>query len=209
MGAIKIKEDKNFLYVFFDWINWFIEIPIVSNVIIPIIMAFIITAIINKRVTIAIEKLKHKNEKELQIESFYRESAGKEIVEMFNEWASIILNMETHINDKDFAENYQNLMKKTFIFGSKKTIKILTLYQQYNYNPPDKHFDKKKGFDITEHQAHIMVYLGLIAASIKKDYTNQDIDCTDLIKMKFIDYYKNEKLLDEVQNDILKKYKDA
>lgn len=168
-------------------------------------MAFIITVFINKRVKITIERIKHKNEKELQIESFYREIGGKQIVEMLDEWASIILNMETIVNDKNFTKKYQKLMHKTFVFGSNKTIKLLTLYQQYNYNPPEKHKNKDEGVDITEYQAYIMVYLGLIATSIKKDFTNQDIDCMDLIKLKFTDYDKNEKLFNKVQNNILKK----
>lgn len=204
MGVIKIKEDKNFINVMVDWLNWFFDIPFISNFVIPIVMAIIITGIINKRVTITIEKLKHKNEKELQIESFYRETGGRQIVEMLNEWAGLILNMQPNSKDKKFAKNYQDLMHKTFVFGSQKTIKLLTLYQQYNYNPPKEHHIKKEGNDITEHQAHIMVYLGLIAASIKKDFTNQDIDCMDLIKLKFTDFNKNKKLLNEVQDNILK-----
>lgn len=167
-------------------------------------MAVIITGVINKRVTITIENLKHKNEKELQIESFYRETGGKEIVKMFDEWSSIILNMETFIQDENFDEKYQNLMKKTFIFGSKNTIILLTHYQQYNYNTPEEHHIMKEKFDITEFQAYVMVYLGLIAASLKKDYTNQNIDCMDLIKLKINDYYKHEELLNKIKVNILK-----
>ena len=203
MGMIKIKEDKNFLNDIFDWLNWFIDIPVVNKLIIPILLAIIVTGVINKRVTITIEKLKHKNEKDLQIESFYRETGGKQIVEMLDEWASLILDMNEKMNDRKFVKNYQNLMQKTFVFGGKHTIKLLTYYQQYNYNAPESHREKKKDIDITEYQAYIMVYLGLIAASVKKDFTNQDIDCMDLIKLKFTDYYKNEELLNKVHNNIL------
>lgn len=191
----------------FDGINWFLNITIIEKLIIPVLLAWFITGIISKRVSVQIEKLKHNNAKDLQIESFYRERGGEKLVEMLEEWANIFMNIEEVSKDDDFISKYNKLIHKTFVFGSSKTIKLLTLYQQYNYNTPENHIEVKGDFGISEYQAYVMVYLGLIAASVKKDFTNQDIDCMDLLKIKFTDYYENEKLLDVVHNKIMENFK--
>lgn len=155
-----------------EQINKLLESTLVVKFIFPLILLIIGSWLINR----SIEMYKHNNALELQAESFYKESSISEIRDILMSWSDLVLDMRK-INDMSL-EDFQKLFQKTFVYGSERTVNLISSFQQHNY--------KKVKED--NHNYKSLVYVAMISSSLKKDFTNQNVDPLQILKIKISDY---------------------
>ncbi|PNZ29896.1 hypothetical protein CD122_01090 [Staphylococcus rostri] len=165
----------------------------------PMILLFITYNIVNK----GIEKFKHKNAKELQLDSFYREQNSDNLNELLNEWSSILFEPEK-INDTSFQQKYNDMMSKTYLYGDNKSVSLLSSFQQYNYKNSDT---EKVNADLDKRSLMVMMYVALIMTTLKEQYTNYKVEPEVVLKMKLQFYDEVKYLFQEYKNEINKSIK--
>lgn len=149
-----------------------------------------------------VEDLRGKNERNLQIESYFREVSGEDLNVTLESWTSLIdtLNNEK-ANQKEINKYMKKLTSNTFMYGSAKTVKILALMQQNMY----QHDKSGKGTNY-----YIMVYISLMIASLKEDFTGEKIDPLDFLRLRLTDFQGKEmnKRLITIKKEVLKELKE-
>ncbi|MCE4957465.1 hypothetical protein [Macrococcoides caseolyticum] len=184
----------NLINNLFECINSLIETPLFSKIIIPFTLLYIGSSIINK----SIEKIKHNNSMDLQAESFYKERSGQEIQTLLLDWSDLVLNMQ---KIKDMTpSDFQSLFQKSFVYGSERTVNLVSAYQQHNYK-----FKIEEDEDIKEeHNYKSLVFVAMIVSSLKRDFTNQNVDPLQILKIKLTDYddKKMRKYFNNIEKEI-------
>ncbi|MGO1818908.1 MAG: hypothetical protein ACTH0S_04415 [Senegalia sp. (in: firmicutes)] len=141
-----------------------------------------------------IEEIKSLKSHELQVDSYYRDISIKQVSTLIETWYQLVFDNEKLLT-KNETKNLQ-LIKKvtndTIAYGSRETIRILAVFQNYNY----EHYLLKRDDDTTNESTFVGMYLmSYLISSLKKDFTGDGIDPNDLLKIKLTDYNKNKKLL--------------
>ncbi|MGV0167162.1 hypothetical protein ACRYI5_01020 [Furfurilactobacillus sp. WILCCON 0119] len=142
-----------------------------------------------------IKRLEFGNNRQLQVEQYFRQIGGNELKSVLNDWTEYISKMSEKNKEMDTdkgREKFIDLTHKTLLYGSKKTVVLLSLLNQYNY----------KGQD--EGGAKFMIYLANLIASLKYDFTGYEMNPLDLLMTKLTDY-ENEKTQYEKWNNEVKK----
>lgn len=139
---------------------------------------------------IKVEKLRGTNEKNLQIESYFRQISGKDIQEMFQKWLTLIEEInENKKNNIDLKKYISDLQTKTFMYGSSETIQILTSMMQliYENNRVENKIEIKFG-EAKETDYRLLIYISYLIASLKKDFTGYEIKPVDFLEAKIKDF---------------------
>lgn len=152
--------------------NKLFESAFIEKFVFPLILLIVGSWLINR----SIERYKHNNALDLQAESFYREHSGNELQKILWSWSELVLNVEM-IKEMS-TEDFQTLFQKTFVYGSERTINLVSSYQQHNYK-------KQQNED---HNYKSLVYVAMISSSLKRDFTNQIVDPLQILKIKITDY---------------------
>lgn len=129
-----------------------------------------------------LEKTKNKNAHEIQIESYFKQLGGEQQQKVFSEWTSFITDMEntTKKYNVENIEEYRKLIHDTIVYGSNRTVNILSLYNQENYTHPDTVSDK------------MLVYMAFLISSLKYDFSGYYVEPLNLLKITLKDFNKNE-----------------
>ncbi|MBC2368392.1 hypothetical protein HBP99_07075 [Listeria booriae] len=169
--------------------NDFFSNPLVQRTIIDLVLVSIVGFIFNRK----LEKYKSDNAKKLQIDNFFRQISGNKIEEIFDQWSNLVMNTE-EFGKKTTAEAMNDMLKKTVMYGSENTVKIASLFQQYNY----KYNSSEE--DSVQEEGVIFILLFLATetiCSLKYDFTGHRIKAMDLIRMKLNDTH-NKLVYDEL-----------
>lgn len=129
-------------------------------------------------------------QKTLQIDSYYRKSGSPVLQEIMMEWTKMATNMESLGTSYD-VDKVRNLIQRTIGYSSERTIKLTAEYFQYLYN--SKEVDVKA-----------IVYLAMIVTSLKFDFTGQNVDPNEIIKMTIKDFDDNAAKLIGYKDEINK-----
>lgn len=177
-----------------DAINW---TPILINAIITLIFSGIVGGYLSYYFNKKIENLKIKSNKDLQVESFFRDISGQKLETNFSDWTELFFNM-TSINDmsqKDLESKLKKMLKEIFLYGSKDTVSKAVKMQQYTYRMSQE-----------QQSINTFVYMFLFSSvicSLKKDFTGYSVDEKELIKMMIKDYESKKVEFDQAY-DIFK-----
>lgn len=127
--------------------------------------------------------------KALQVDSFYRQSGNSILQELMDDWITLATDMDFVQKIASDPSYLQNLIKKTIGYASGRSIKIAAEFFQLNFvsSAPDE--DGK----IDEAQRDLaykkgIVYFAMMVASLKKDFTGEEISPTDILRLKITDY---------------------
>ncbi|PCF40207.1 hypothetical protein [Staphylococcus delphini] len=153
-------------------VNKLFESAFIEKFVFPLTLLIVSSCLINR----SIEKYKHNNALDLQAESFYKEHSGNELKELLWSWSELVLNIEK-IKEMS-TEDFQTLFQKTFVYGSERTINLVSSYQQHNYKIEQNE----------DHNYKSLVYVAMISSSLKQDFTNQIVDPLQILKIKITDY---------------------
>ncbi|MDC2804816.1 hypothetical protein [Leuconostoc suionicum] len=125
--------------------------------------------------------------KALQVDSFYRQSGSSILQELMNDWIKLATDMNyvEKVDEKFITE----LTQKTIGYASSRTIKIAAAYFQLTYisNAVDEKGETDSLLQSSTNQKGI-VYFAAIVASLKKDFTGEEISPTDILRLKITDY---------------------
>lgn len=169
----------------------------ILNVVLVVVITILIIVVrgLPKHISeIMMENMKHKNAKELQVESYFKELGGKQQLEILSIWTNLLVDIK-YMKEKYGAgsegsvERYNRLIHDTFIYGSDKTVKLLSLYTSSVY---------KK--DVS--QAKLVMYIAYIASSLKEDFTGYGSSPQTLLQLKMTDYEQNKEKFILVQKEI-------
>ncbi|MGY4789944.1 hypothetical protein ACXDFG_04260 [Pediococcus pentosaceus] len=140
---------------------------------------------------------KTRDSHEIQIESYFKELGGKEQKEVLEEWSKILIYMEP-VSD---VNKLNKLIHKTVIYGSVKTINILSLMTQYTYTDMKTDLERE-----SKSNSKFMIYVAFLCCSLKQDFSGQQIDPLTLLKVKISDIKESENeymiLIGEIEEEI-------
>ena len=169
----------------------------ILNVVLVVVMTILVIVVkgLPKHISeIMMENMKHKNAKELQVESYFKELGGKQQLEILSVWTNLLVDLEYMkkmygIDSKGSVERYNKLIHDTFIYGSDKTVKLLSLYTSSMYRGNTR-------------QAKLVMYIAYIASSLKEDFTGYSSSPQTLLQLKLTDYEQNTEEFIEMQKEI-------
>lgn len=159
----------------------------IVQVILFVAIIFLINAVNKAPETLGnlyLEQYKSKKASELQIDSYFRDISGKDLQSLFSDWLDLCINTENKVNNLNRKKNYFDLIKKTVLFGSKKTIKICSVMQEFIYSHNDLNDDCNKLI--------LTIYIFELVASLKNDFTGENISANDLLRLRISDYKEIE-----------------
>ena len=146
-----------------------------------------------------LEDVKNKNARQLQVESYFKEIGGQEQLKILSEWSNMLVNLE-YFKEKytdEKIDNVNNLIRDTLIYGSDKTVRLLSLYMQNAYLPDSE----QKNYDQ-------VVNTACIVSSLKEDFTGYVISPQTLLKLKITDYEDNKQFFEDAEKRIKQKIKE-
>ncbi|KMO45314.1 hypothetical protein PY95_13575 [Lacticaseibacillus rhamnosus] len=136
-----------------------------------------------------------RNNRQLQIESYFRQQGGKELETLFENWVGLLFELEK--TKTITPDQVTNLQEKTVIYGSDLTIRILSAYQADNY----KHTTNSSDANIKS-----VVYVATLICSLKKDFTGFEIDPMTLLQIKINDFKSKtaevQQYTDEIKREV-------
>ncbi|OQQ84384.1 hypothetical protein [Ligilactobacillus salivarius] len=147
-----------------------------------------------------LEDTKNKNTRQLQVESYFKEIGGQEQLKILTEWANMLTDIE-YFKEKYTGEkldNVNNLILNTLIYGSDRTVKLLSLYMQNVYLQSDS---SQKEYDQLVNTAYIV-------SSLKEDFTGYTISPQTLLKLQITDYKDNKQIFEDAEKRIRQKIKE-
>ena len=95
-------------------------------------------------------------------------------------------------------DNVNNLILNTLIYGSDRTVKLLSLYMQNVYLQSDS---SQKEYDQLVNTAYIV-------SSLKEDFTGYTISPQTLLKLQITDYKDNKQIFEDAEKRIRQKIKE-
>jgi len=99
------------------------------------------------------------NTKQLQIESYFREISGDRLVKVFSEWSDMLVDTKIFTSRISDVGNLNILIKETILYGSSKTLTLVSNFQGYNYlNMRHSNDDPIEGRSINEYTLTILCF---------------------------------------------------
>ena len=128
----------------------------------------------------AMEITRIQAQKDIQVDSYFREVSGSKMIEILEFWVGFISNPDkaSNLSKDEFMGQMETLIK----FASARSIKIFANMQQMSYQGPLLGDDNFK----------YLMYVCYLIAQLKEDFTGQKIDPLDLLRAKMNDYSKSE-----------------
>ncbi|KMK52902.1 hypothetical protein FEFB_13750 [Fructobacillus sp. EFB-N1] len=130
------------------------------------------------------------NNKQLQIDNYFRQSSGKSMQDVLSDWVKIINDVDNSVLER--PNDLQKLLNRTLVYSSAKTIKLLGMFLQHTYKNGEKKID-----DYSQ-----LVYVAMIVSCLKFDFSGEILDPLDLLKVKYHDYLDNEEEFKQHLNNI-------
>ena len=168
------------------------------------VLIFVVSTL-KKLPTLIGDKLKDVRQYEfnrlLQVDEFYRKDGNLQNIMM--DWANLAIDEDVmnSLGSEKGKKRLKTLLAKTVGYGSKRTVKLVAMMLQNVYNQ-----DKTK----TEYENYLtLVLIATIVSSLKKDFTGEEIEALDILKIKIHDFNKNEAMFVEIMDDISQRMNDG
>lgn len=132
-----------------------------------------------------VAEFKGQNDREIQVDSFFRQVKGSEIAEVLRFWSEMLLDMDNKVEEiTEDQSKFIEVQLNTLMYGSENTVKILSKTMQHVYSGEQR--------EAREHTYMLMFYIAYIISSLKRDFTGYSIDPLDIIKTKINDINTDE-----------------
>lgn len=131
-----------------------------------------------------LEETKNKNAHNIQIESYFKQLGGQQQQEILSIWTEFLTDIAeatkkySNAKSPDSIKRFNKLLHDTVIYGSDRTVNILTNYTHNMYSKKDNNGDGGK----------MMVYVAYIISSLKEDFSGYHVNPLSLLKLKLKDY---------------------
>lgn len=138
-----------------------------------------------------VEEVKATNSMELQREAYFRQISGKDLSKLFQDWTAVLYDLDRKM--KGFGEKQAiDLISRTVIYGSSKTVGICSEYFKHVYRADAKKQDTEefKSYDACMQ----ILFIAHIVSSLKFDFTGYYIEPIKLLELKINDLEDTKKL---------------
>lgn len=144
-----------------------------------------------------LEKTKNKNAHDIQIESYFKQLGGKEQQKVLDIWTDFLVDMDKttkkyNIKAEGAVDNYHKLMHDTVVYGSDRTVNLLSLYNHYTFVAENS----------TEKSFKMMVYVAFLISSLKEDFSGYYISPLTLLKITIKDFDTYKTVYSEYAKEI-------
>lgn len=166
---------------------------------------FFVVATLKKLPTLIGDKLKDVRQYEfnrlLQVDEFYRKDGNLQSIMM--DWTNLAIDDDVmnSLNTDKGKKKLKSLLAKTVGYGSRRTVKLVAMMLQNIYTQDEN----STGYD----NYVSLVLISTIVSSLKKDFTGENIEALDILKIKINDFNKNESLFIEIMGDISNRLDDG
>ncbi len=173
-------------------------------------------SIMTRETNIFIENERQRHAHDLQSESYFKQKGAEEQKELLNEWTKFMTNMKEmtekySLHNPNGVKELEELVHDTFMYGSEKTCILLALYSKYNHDSNSlentKNNNKVSRKDAEREQQKMVVYFAFIIASLKYDFTDEDIDPLLILQIQITDYDHYAKMYKSLANEIQEEIK--
>lgn len=183
-----------------DKLPYWMAFTVMVVILLTVSLIFGIPKIIENRIS---KKDELVNSRKLQIESYFRQLSGDKLQNIFSSWTGLFFDdMEKQKNSHRLEREIGDLIKKTIMFSSARTVKLMSYMQSYIY----KNNDSKKSTESTVDPIKQMAYLSMIITSLKYDFSGYKIEPYIIMKSKITDFddikEKYDKYILEIEKDI-------
>ena len=122
-------------------------------------------------------EISDRNAQKLQVDNFYRSISTEKVENIVQEWMDLLVSPE-EVSKKDKAD-INKMLKDIMVYGSAETIRLVSIFQQYNY---------QKKIEKADNSPYELLFISAyLLSSLKNDFTGYRIDPLDLLKMKIKD----------------------
>ena len=135
-----------------------------------------------------VEEVKSENQNLLQTKAYFQSISNHDVNSILKKWTDILAKPEEVSKMK--PADLIKIQTDTIMYGSEKTVKLLALFMQVNYNQNE---------DSSKKALLLLVYICYIVASLKRDFTSYRIEPLDLLDIRIND-------LNNEQREKLKEY---
>lgn len=160
-----------------------------------------------------LEEKRNNIQSNLQREAYFREISGVGIHKLFNDWMSMLADVE-NFNKKLKPATIIEMQSKTMMYGSEETVKILSEMMKFIYESNmgneaqgsnNSKNSKSEEFDLES--AIGFYFVAKLVTSLKKDFTGYSVDPMMLIRtrVKHIDTGKNKEYLEKARIQVQEK----
>lgn len=128
---------------------------------------------------IKLMKIKDMSSRQLQVDSYFRNTSSKEMNDLFGKWLDFL---DTARQSKKQDNNFFIKMgNDVFRYGSAETISIFAKMQQLNYTD----IENVESLDR-------IVLMATLLSSLKYDFTGYKVNPLEWLRIRITDYTKNE-----------------
>lgn len=155
------------------------------------------------------KKYEQKGNKQLQIESYFKQLGGKKQEEILSKWTDFLTNMEETLDkytkhDEQSTKLLMELMHDTIMYGSDRTLKYVAYFRELaSEDTDDDQVKVKDDEDNWENQIYV-VLMGCIVSNLKEDFTGYKSDPLDLLKITILDYDNYDNIYRNILDKVLK-----
>lgn len=161
-----------------------------------------------------LENEKNKNQVDLQRESFFRQISGSDLNKVFNDWTSLIADMDQQVGKITGSKGdriFIDMQQKALMYGSVTTVEILSAMMQHIYD--NNSLEKRVNIEMSAPKKpdySLMIYLAYLVSSLKFDFTGYKVKPEIILKIKIKDLEseKNKEFfelsLENVKKDLMK-----
>lgn len=166
----------------------FITTIIVTFLSVVLIIVKVLPKIIAQSIAKLIEQQRDYDfKKALQVDSFYRKSGNSVLQELMDDWIKLATDLD--YVSKMNPDELTKLVQKTVGYSSSRSIKIAAEFFQLSFVSYAK--DKDGNVNVEKQQIANekgIVYFAMMVQSLKKDFTGEEIQALDVLRMKMTDY---------------------
>lgn len=160
-----------------------------------------------RKTNIFIENEKQRHAHDLQSKSYFKQKGADQQKNILDEWTRFMTNMKEmtvkySLKNPNGIKELKKLIHDTFMYGSERTCILLALYSRDAYKNNEKKVNKRS----EKEQQKTVVYFAFIIASLKYDFTDEQVDPLLILQIQITDYdnyalqYKS--LAKEIENEI-------
>lgn len=149
-------------------------------------VVMVIAVLFMHRIPYIFQQALHDNRKavdssDLQRESFFKKISGEEQEKVFDQWTRQI----TYMGEDNDTDKLLNLVHRTVLFGSNRTVAYISSMMQYIYKHPNNDDNEANNYMIP-------MYASCIISSLKQDFSGYEISPIQIIQLKISDYSEHE-----------------
>lgn len=160
-----------------------------------------------------LEETKNKNAHSIQIESYFKRASVSKQENILSKWTDFLTNMDETTKkytsgSKAAERELRTLLHDTVVYGSDKTVKLLSIYMRNVMHSVEDHKETEKKTNDDSSSVSQIVYYAFIIASLKEDFTGYEIDPLTLLEMQITDYDKYKDIYKQCADKIEKQLRE-